>query len=137
MLLTSTIACRKTEITPVSEQIRKVWSAHVVQENSTTVFTKGASNNAKPGYSNFRLDLSTASIVKLTEFENTTFTGQWNVSADEKTLTLTSLNPQPNGTNGTIQYSIGALSDNALTLIRTSANAKTGGSLNEYQLVNP
>ncbi|GAB3992000.1 hypothetical protein GCM10028807_24040 [Spirosoma daeguense] len=63
--------------------------------------------------------------------------GQWEVSADDKTLTLKNLTPQPADTNGSIQNVIRTLSDNNLTLIRSSTSPKTGGSVDEYQLVNP
>jgi hypothetical protein len=136
LVLTTLFACKKDKVVPVSERIQKVWSAQVVKESGTVVYTKGSNSNSKPGYNNFRLDLSVATVAKLTEFEGTTFSGQWEVSADEKTLTLKNLTPQPTDTNGSIQYTIGTLTDNSLTLSRSTASSKTGGSLNEYQLVS-
>lgn len=130
------MSCKKGKIAPLSERIAKVWSAQKVTEASTVVYTKGASSNAKPGYSQFRLDLSSATSVRLTEFDGNTFVGQWEVSADEKTLTLKNLNPQPTGTGGMIVYNIVEGSDSSLKLTRTTASAKTGNTLNSYELTN-
>ena len=129
-------SCKKETAIPLTDQLKKVWSANVVKEGSATVFTKGAGTNAKPGYSQFRLDLTTTS-ARLTEFDGNTFTGQWALSADEKTLTLSNLNPQPTGTNGTIAYTVGAITEGTLSIARTTTSLKSGGTLNDYQLVNP
>jgi hypothetical protein len=134
--LCALLSCKKDKVAPLSERIAKVWSAQKVTEASTVVYTKGASSNAKPGYSQFRLDLSSATSVRLTEFDGNTFVGQWEVSADEKTLTLKNLNPQPTGTGGMIVYNIVEGSDSSLKLTRTTASAKTGNTLNSYELTN-
>ena len=128
------VSCKPNDPLLLSERLQKVWTANVVKEGSNTVFTKGATTNAKPGYSQFRLDLSSASSVRLTEFDGNTFVGAWELSTDEKTLTLKSLNPQPSDTGGIIAYTIGSVSDTDLALTRVSANPKTGGTLNIYNL---
>lgn len=136
MLLGVAVACKKTTVAPVSERIAKAWTANIVKHGSTTVYTKGSTSTIA-GYSSFRLNLSSATSVSLTEFDGNTFTGQWEVSADEKTLTLKNLSPQPTGTGGTISYSIVTIEDTKLNLVRTSASQKTGGTINDYALVNP
>lgn len=129
--------CKKTKTTPLSERIAKIWSANIVKEGSTTVYTKGGASNAKPGYSQFKLNLSSQTSVTLTEFDGNAFTGQWEISSDDKTLTLKNLNPQPTGTAGTIAYTIGEITDTSLKLVRTTPSAKTGNTVNDYALVNP
>jgi hypothetical protein len=133
-------AC-KTKVVPLSEKIAKTWTAGTVKENGTTVFTKGGTNNVKPGYSGFKLALSNVNgtqTATLTEVDGNTFTGTWELSSDEKRLTLRNLNPQPTGTNGVIEYTInGDVTDTQLNLTRTAASLKTGGTINDYQLTNP
>lgn len=127
------VSCKKESGPSPAEQLRNVWVANVVKEGSTTVFTKGATSNARPGYSQFRLDLSSPS-ARLTELDGNTFVGTWELSADEKALTLKSLNPQPTNTGGIIAYTIGSVSNTDLMLTRTTTNPKTGGSVNVYSL---
>lgn len=137
LILATLASCKKDTAIPVSDQLKKVWSANVIKEGTTTVFTKGAGTNVKPGYSQFRLDLSSATSARLTEFDGNTFTGQWALSADEKTLTLSNLTPQPTGTSGTIAYTVGSVSETTLALVRTTTSLKSGGTVNDYQLTNP
>jgi hypothetical protein len=129
--------CPSPATPPLSEQIAKNWSANIVKEGATVVYTKGATMNIKAGYSSFKLNLSSPSSVTLSEFDGNTFTGQWSLTADGKTLTLTGLNPQPTGTGGTISFAISEATSTSLKLTRTSASAKTGGTFNDYQLTNP
>lgn len=56
-LVCTVITCTKDKAIPVSETIRHVWTAQTVRENSTIVYTKGATANIR-NYANFRLDLS-------------------------------------------------------------------------------
>lgn len=128
--------CKKTPTPPVSERIAKVWTARLVDENQTTVYTRGGTTNVRPGYSNFKLDLSSATAVTLVEFSGEQFKGQWSVPTDTK-LVLSNLSPQPTGTNGTIEFTIGTLTDTELVLTRTTASQKTGGTINKYTLSNP
>lgn len=129
------IGCKKTP-PPLSERISKPWTAESVREGSATVFTRGAANNTVPGYSSFRLDLNRTGGVTLTEFDNNTFTGQWELIGDTR-IVLRNLNPQPTGTGGTIEYTITSVEDFKLALTRTTASAKTGGTINQYVLTNP
>ncbi len=139
LLAISFFACKKTATTPtvkeptVAEKIKKAWSANQVTEGSTVVYAKAGSNNIKAGYSKFKLDLSNASSAALTEFDGNTFTGTWEVSGTS-TLILKGLNPQPTGTNGTIEYSISEASASVLKLSRTTTNQKTGGTATAYVL---
>ena len=129
------IASCKKKIAPLSERIAKIWIPNVVREGNSLVYTKGATNNIRAGYTNFRLDLSSPTSVILREFDNQSFTGQWELQNDTK-LILKNLTPQPTGTNGTIEYSITAFADSDLKLTRTTASPKTGGSVNSYELGN-
>lgn len=128
-------ACSSEKIAPLSERIQKLWSAQLVKENSTTTFTKGATTNARPGYTAFRLDLSTATTVVFVDFDGTRCTGTWEVSSDEKRLILKNLSPQPTGTNGIIEFTITEITDAKLVLTRTTASQKTGGTINVYELI--
>ncbi len=132
-------ACKggSDKVPPVAERIQKTWAAQSVKESNGTVFTRGGANNAKPGYSSFRLELSSGNVVRFTDLDDVTVTGMWSVSADEKTLTLTGLTPQPTGTNGSISFTIGSLTNTSLTIVRTSVSLKTGNTINEYSLTNP
>ena len=135
-LTTLFVGCKKTPVIPVSDRIAKAWTARKVDENSTTVYTKGGTNNVRPGYSNFRLDLSSKTSATLVDFDGNRFTGTWSVPTDTR-LVLTGLTPQPTGTNGTIEFTITTLGDNEVVLTRTAASQKTGGTINVYTLTNP
>ena len=128
--------CSGSKTPPVSERIAKVWTARIVDENSQTVFTRGGTTNVRPGYTNFKLDLSTAPTVKYTEFDTNVFTGQYSVPSDTR-LVLSNLNPSPTGANGTIEFTINSISDTELVLTRTTASQKTGNTTNKYTLSNP
>lgn len=131
------VGCKPTtKVAPVADRIAKAWTARKVDENSTTVYTKGVANNVRPGYSNFRLDLSSKTSATLVDFDGNRFTGTWSVPSDTR-LVLTGLTPQPTGTNGTIEFTIGGLTDTEVTLTRTAASQKTGGTINIYTLTNP
>lgn len=128
--------CKKTPTPPVSERIAKIWTAKTVDENQTTVYTRGGTNNVRPGYSSFKLDLSSATTATLVEYTGETFKGQWSVPTDTK-LVLSGLSPQPTGTNGTIEFTINSLADTELSITRTTSSLKTGGTINKYVLTNP
>ncbi|MEZ4901026.1 MAG: hypothetical protein R2822_04345 [Spirosomataceae bacterium] len=129
----------KPKAKPLSEIIGRVWSANIVNHASTTVYTKGGANNAVPGYSSYRLDLSSPASVTYKEYDGNTFTGKWELQelATGNTLTLKDLTPQPTGTSGTIQFTINSASETELIITRTTASQKTGGSINKYTLVSP
>lgn len=123
-------------VASVSERLAKVWTASKVVEGAATVYTKGgAGSNAKPNYDKFRLDLTSPSTVKYTEFDGNTFTGTW--SATDTRLVLTGLLPIPTGTGGLIEFTIGPLTDTQLELTRLTVSDKTGGTINKYTLSNP
>lgn len=134
LMISPIFSCNK-KIKPVSERIAKVWIANLVREGGRVVYDKSAVSNIRMNYTNFRLDLSNSQTVTLREFDNQTFTGQWEVQEDTK-LILKNLSPHPTGTNGIIEYSITQLSDNALKLTRTATSVKTGNTLNNYELIN-
>ena len=127
--------CKKTTTAPVSERIAKAWTAKTVDENSTTVYTRGVTSNVR-NYASFKLDLSAPPIVKYTEFDGNTFSGQYSVPSETR-LVLTGLNPAPTGTNGTIEFTINSIDDTNLKLTRTTASQKTGNTTNVYTLTNP
>ena len=133
--------CGKTPVTPVSDLIKKSWTAKTVTENGTVKYTSGATSNPTPGYSKFALNLSNPPAVTLTTIDASgtsyTFTGTYALSSDNKTLTLSGLTPQPTGSNGTITYTINSATDSELIIARTSADPKTGNSSNVYTLKNP
>ena len=128
------IGC-KPKVAPMSERIVKAWTANVVREGSNLVYTQGAATNTRPGYSNFKIELQTGGTVIFTDFDGTRFTGQWTLENDTK-LVLKNLTPQPTGSNGTIEFSISDFTDGSMTLTRTTASTKTGGSVNVYQVVS-
>lgn len=128
--------CGKKKVAPVSERIAKVWTARIVDQNSATVYTRGAAANVF-NYATFKLDLSAPPAVRYTEFDNTTFVGQYSVPTENR-LVLTNLTPLPTGvTNGTIEFTIDSITDTELKLTRTTASVKTGNTTNKYTLSNP
>ena len=128
--------CKKSPPPPVSELIAKVWTASKVEENNVTFYTRGVANPVRD-YSKFRLDLSKPPTVVYTEYDGTSvFTGQYSVPTDTR-LVLSGLNPQPSGTNGTVEFTINSLDENNLKITRTTASVKTGNSINVYTLTNP
>ena len=125
----------KTKVVPVSETIKKTWTANIIKEGSATVYTKGAAANTKPGYSSFVLNLLIAPSVTLKEADGNTFTGQYELVGDTK-LVLKNLNPIPTGTGGIIEFTITSVTDTELKIVRTTASQKTGGTINDYSLIN-
>ena len=126
-------SCGKEKAVPVSDKIKKNWIANTVKEGSTIVYTKGAANNAKPGYSSFQLRLLASPSATLVEFDGNTFSGQYELTGDTK-LTLKNLSPAPTGTGGTIEFTIDSITDTQLILTRTTPSQKTGGTTNIYTL---
>ena len=128
--------CRPKAIVPVSGQIGKIWQAQLVKEGATTVYTQGAAGNIRPGYVNFRLDLSPPGKVSLTDIDGRTSVGTWSVSTDNKRLILENLVPKQSETIGTIEYYIVVPpTETQLQLQRTAESRKTGNTVNEYTLV--
>lgn len=123
----------KPKVTPLSERIVKSWTVALVKEGSSVVFTQGTTSNTQPGYTNFKLELQSGGTVVFIDFDGTRFTGQWELQGDTK-LILKNLTPQPTGTSGTIEFTISDFADASMTLTRATANAKTGGTVNVYQM---
>jgi uncharacterized membrane protein len=126
------MACGKKTTRPISDMAKKVWTAQTVKENTTLVYTKGVTTNIR-NYGSYRLDLSNPPAVTYTDWDGIASMGQYELPSDTR-LVLKNLNPQPNGTGGTIEFTINSIGDNQLDLTRTSANAKTGGTTNQYVL---
>ncbi|GAA4446941.1 hypothetical protein GCM10023091_40990 [Ravibacter arvi] len=125
-------ACKKKK--PVSERIAKAWVAQSVKHDATEVYVVGGSNNAVPGYSNYLLILDANKTATLEEFDNTSYTGEWELSG-ETTLILKNLGPEPpTGSNGRLEFTIKTLDDDKLVLSRLSPSLKTGNTVNEYTL---
>lgn len=139
LVLTLVATGCKKKVKPVSERIAKAWTAESVKHGSTTVYTRGGSNNTTPAYSGFRLTLTNASgakTVSFTDVDGTTFTGNWDLEGDSK-LILKDLTPPPTGSGGTLEFTITSLDDAKVVLTRLKASSKTGGTINEYTLTNP
>jgi hypothetical protein len=128
--------CKPDKTVPVSERLTKSWTASKVDENTTTVYTRGGAANVRPGYANWLLNLQAGGVATYKEYDGTTFTGTWAVTGDTK-LTLSGLTPQPSGSGGTLDFTITELADASVTLTRTTASPKTGGTINKYNLTNP
>ena len=135
-LFTIVTGCKPRQPAPVRERIAKVWTAQQVTYNGTTVYTRGVASNVESRYTGFQLNLSSPPTVQYTEYEGSQFTGQYSVPSDTR-LVLTDLTPQPTGTNGTVEFTISDLTDNSVTLTRTTASVKTGGTTNVYRLTSP
>ena len=93
------------------------------------------------GYSQFKLDLSIAGSVTLTEFDGKKFTGSYSLSSDNKKLSLTGLTSSegaPSGTNGTLELTIsGTPSATSLALETSTAYIKASNKKVALTLVNP
>ena len=114
--------------------LNKAWKTVEAKEGATVVYKANAPTSIYPGYSRFRLVFD-QNRVSLTEVTGETFSGNWTLDSDQKKLTLQALNPVPYGTNATIEYTLVSWSPAQLVLLRTTANPKTGNTLNEYTLV--
>lgn len=129
-------ACQPKQVTPIDGLIGKIWKAKSVKEGTTIVYTAGGTNNVKPGYSNFRLDLTRKDQVTLKDIDGRSLVGTWTVSTDNSRLILENLVPKPTSTIGTIEYLfLAAPTDASMNIQRTAESRKTGNSINEYELV--
>jgi hypothetical protein len=126
----------KPKVKSVTERLAKTWTAEKVVEGSTVKYVRGATGNAEPRYSNFKLTLVEGGNATLVEFDNNSFSGKWELTGDTK-LTLKDLTPQPTGTGGIIEFTITSIEDSKLALSRVGTSIKTGGSVNVYSLTNP
>lgn len=131
-----------TPVTPtVADLVKKVWSANSVSWDGVVQYSKGATSNLVAGYSQFKLDLSIAGSVTLTEFDGKKFTGSYSLSPDNKKLSLTGLTSSegaPSGTNGTLELTIsGTPSATSLALETNTAYIKASNKKVALTLVNP
>lgn len=130
------MGCQPKPVPSITNLLGKVWQAQRVKEGDQLVYTKGGTNNVKPGYSDFRLDLSQPDKAGLKDLDGRQLTGTWTISTDNQRLILNNLNPKPTYTNGTIEYYILPTPDgNSLSLERTAESRKTGNSVNQYALI--
>ncbi len=127
-----TVSC-KTKVVPISSRIAKVWSASSVKENNVEVYKTGAITNTKPGYLNYKLDLSTPPNVTIKEVDGGTYVGKYTVT-DTK-ITITGLTPEPTGTSGSLSFTITSFTETELILTADQDYAKTGGKRNIYTLI--
>ena len=75
----------------VATLVKKVWTVSTAQWDGVTKYDKTSTSNVVQGYSQYKLDLSTAGTVSLTEFDGKIFTGTYTVATDGLSLTLNGL----------------------------------------------
>jgi hypothetical protein len=130
-----------TPTVSVATLVKKVWTVSTAQWDGVTKYDKTSSSNVVQGYSQYKLDLSTAGSVTLTEFDGKIFTGTYTVATDGLSLTLTGLTSAdgaPTGTAGTITYSILVTpTSTSLSLQQTTAYVKASSAIVKLALVNP
>lgn len=135
-LLSLLASCQPKLVPSIADQLGRIWQAQTVKEGDVLVYTLGGSSNVKPGYVNFRLDLSQPGVAKLKDIDGRLLTGSWTISTDNRRLILSGLNPKPTNTDGSIEYYIAEVPTAAsLKLERTAESRKTGNSLNQYGLI--
>lgn len=127
------IGCQPKRVEPL--QIGKRWKALLVKENGAIVYREGASGNQRPGYSNFRLDLTNSDEVVFIDIDGRRITGTWILSTDNARIILQNLTPPPSESSGNIEFYITTTpTENTLNVKRTAESRKTGNSINEYEL---
>jgi hypothetical protein len=130
-----------TPTVSVSTLVKKVWTVNTAQWDGVTKYDKAGTANVVQGYAQYKLDLSTAGSVTLTEFDGKIFTGTYTVATDGLSLTLnglTSADGAPTGTGGTITYSILVTpTATTLSLQQTTAYVKASSAIVKLALVNP
>jgi hypothetical protein len=140
------ISCGKTAAPEptATENLTKSWTVSVAKEGGTQVYQKSGGTNTVPGYSGYRLVLAAGGSATLTAVDGTTFTGNWALSTDSRTLTLTNLKNSagatPTGSNpaGTIVYNVtSTITATTVTLETASPDLKAGNKIVNLQLVNP
>ncbi|MFD3408191.1 hypothetical protein SKC37_05955 [Aquirufa sp. HETE-83D] len=130
-----------TPTVSVATLVKKVWTVSSAQWDGVTKYEKSSTSNVVQGYSQYKLDLSTAGSVTLTEFDGKIFTGTYTVATDGLSLTLnglTSADGAPTGTGGTIIYTILVTpTATTLSLQQTTAYVKASSAIVKLALVNP
>lgn len=127
-------ACKPKEV--ITPSVGKIWKAALVKENGTVVFQAGNTGNARPGYEQFRLDLTRTEEVVYTDLDGRRLTGTWSFSTDNRRLILENLSPPPSASVGNVEFYLSSPPTNTtLMLKRTNESRKTGNTVNEYELV--
>ena len=130
-----------TPTVSVATLVKKAWTASSAQWDGVVKYDKTSTSNVVQGYSQYKLDLSTAGSVTLTEFDGKIFTGSYTVATDGLSLTLnglTSADGAPTGTGGTIIYTIlSTPTATGLSLQQTTAYVKASSAIVKLALVNP
>lgn len=126
----------------VANLIKKSWSANSITWDGVEQYQKTSSANLVSGYAGFKLDLSVSGVVKLTEFDGSTYAGTYTISSDQNTLklaNLTSSSGVPSGTNGAIDFTIVSkpTSAGAMTLETTATYIKASNKKVKLELVSP
>jgi len=125
----------------VSQLISKTWSASTATWDGVTQYSKSSTANLVSGYAQFKLDLTSTTAASLTEFDGRKFTGTYNLSSDNKKITLSGLTSSegaPSGTNGTLEFNIvGTPSSSALSLETTTTYIKASNKKVSLSLSNP
>ena len=128
-------------VVSVATLVKKAWTVNSAQWDGVTKYDKSSTSNVVQGYSQYKLDLSTAGSVTLTEFDGKIFTGTYTVATDGLSLTLnglTSAEGAPTGTGGTISYTIlSTPTATGLSLQQTTAYVKASSAIVKLALVNP
>jgi hypothetical protein len=119
----------------LKDKISRVWIAKTITEDGNVVYTRGATNNIKSYYTSFSLNLQSSGSVILKEIEGTEISGAWQLSAGDSKLIFQNLNPAPSESNGTLEFTVNAASETAMTITALKVNHKTGGTINKYELV--
>ena len=96
----------------------------------------GGSNNIKPSYSGYRLNLSSAPTATISEIDGQSYSGTYTVQGDSK-IVISGITPEPTGTGGVLEFDIVSLAeDNSELVVKLStAYPKTGNTTNEYTLI--
>jgi hypothetical protein len=134
LLFSISVGC-KEKIAPFSERVAKVWTAGLVLENTAVVYSSGGTGNLKPGYSSYRLNLSSPPNATITEVDGQTYTGTYTVEGENK-IVISGIKPEPTGTGGTLEFIVNSLSADNTELIVTlnGLYPKTGNTTNKYTL---
>lgn len=134
LLVCILFGCQPKKPEPVN--IRVIWKAKSVIENNVKVYELGATNNTRPAYEKFRLNLSATDQIIFTDLDGRKLTGLWALSPDNQRLILTGLTPPPSESNGNIEFYIEKITPGVeFKLKRTNESRKTGNTVNQYSLI--
>lgn len=114
--------------------LNRSWKASEVKEGTVIVYREGSLSNIYPGYNQFKMAFQDDKVT-YTEFTGDTFSGTWELTNNNQTLTFRNLTPEPYGTNGVVDFTLIRWSTTQLLLRRNTLNPKTGDQVNEYTLI--